>query len=144
VHIELDSNATVNYIRLDAAKALNFTIMPNQQLSILADGITKLPAVGEINETFCRNDWNVHFKAVVVPNLHTQFIGGTVFLKSNCIQQDFSKNVIKIASKYTVPSTSPAMLLPIQPRAIYAKYLKTEPFFQGSLFQFLSLLQTSM
>jgi len=115
LHIELDSNATVNYIRLDTAKAFNFSISPNSQLSILADGITKLPAVGEINETFFRNDWQVQFRAVVVKNLHTQLIGGTVFLQANSIQQDFNRNTIHIANKYTVPSTSAAMLLPIQP-----------------------------
>ena len=121
IHIELDSNATVNYIRLDAAKAMGFKITPNQQLSILADGITKLPAVGEIHEVFCRNDWSVHFTAVVVKTLHTQLIGGTVFLKSNNIQQDFSRNTIQIAGKYTVPATSPAMLLPIQAQSHLCK-----------------------
>jgi hypothetical protein len=55
-HIELDSNATVNYIKLDVAKHFNFKICPNSQLSILADGATKLPAVGEIYEQFFRND----------------------------------------------------------------------------------------
>ncbi len=116
LHIELDSNATVNYIRLDAAKAMNFSITPNQQLSILADGVTKLPAIGEINEVFYRNDWTVHFKAVVVSTLHTQLIGGTVFLKSNNILQDFNRNTIQVAGKYIVPATSAAMLLPIQPQ----------------------------
>ena len=115
VHIELDSNATVNYIRLDAAKAFNFKIVPNSQLSLLADGITKLPAVGEINEVFFRNEWSVTFHAVVVKTLHTQLIGGTVFLKNNSILQDFNKNTIQIANKYIVPSTSAAMLMPIQP-----------------------------
>jgi len=33
VHIELDSNATVNYIRLDTAKSLNFHISPSPQAS---------------------------------------------------------------------------------------------------------------
>jgi hypothetical protein len=116
LHIELDSNATVNYIRLDVAKAMQFAITPNQQLSVLADGITKLPAVGEINEVFYRNDWSVHFKAVVVSTLHTQLIGGTVFLKSNNILQDFARNTIQVAGKYIVPATSSAMLLPIQPQ----------------------------
>jgi hypothetical protein len=115
VHIELDSNATVNYIKLDAAKHFNFKICPNSQLSILADVITKLPAVGEIHETFFRNDWSVKFSAIVVKNLHTAAIGGTVFLRDNNIKQDFSKNTIQVHTKYTVSSTSPAMIAPIQP-----------------------------
>ena len=69
VHIELDSNATVNYIKLSAAKSLKCKISPNSQLSTLADGVTKLPAVGEIHVIFYRNDWQVEFKAVVVKNL---------------------------------------------------------------------------
>ena len=43
----------------------------------------------EIHETFFRNDWQVQLNAIVVKNLHTQAIGGTVFLKNNNIQQDF-------------------------------------------------------
>jgi hypothetical protein len=103
------------------AKALNFSITLNYQLSVLADGLTKLPSVEEINEVFSRNDWAVYFKAVVVQNLHTQLIGGTVFLKTNNILQDFSRNTIHIASKYVVPSTSAAMLLPIKPQSHFCK-----------------------
>jgi hypothetical protein len=116
VHIELDSNATVNYIKYDAAKHYGFKIQPNSQLSILADGITKLPAMGEIDEIFHRNDWTVTFKAVVVKSLHTNFIGGTVFLKHNNILQDFVSNKISVHAKYVIPSTSPALILPIQPQ----------------------------
>jgi hypothetical protein len=113
VHIELDSNATVNYITLVAAKSFGFHISPNSQLSVLADGITKLLAIGEINEIFSRNEWTVSFKAVVVHTLHTQLIGGTVFLKENAIKQDFVRNTIQVHGKYTVLTTSPAFLLPI-------------------------------
>ena len=47
INIELDSNATVNYIKLAAAQHFKFKISPNSQLSTLPDGITKLPAVGD-------------------------------------------------------------------------------------------------
>ena len=116
IHIELDSNATINYIKLDAARFYNFPIKPNSQLSLLADGITKLPAIGEIHETFFRNGWSVSFSAVVVKTLHTNCIGGTVFLKDNAVKQDFATNNIQVLGKYTIPSTSPAMVLPIQPQ----------------------------
>ena len=115
IHIELDSNATINYIKMDAAQHYNFSIKPNSQLSLLADGITKLPAIGEIHETFFRNDWSVKFSAVVVKTLHTDCIGGTVFLRDNSIKQDFATNNITVLNKFTIPSTSPAMVLPIQP-----------------------------
>ena len=116
IQVELDSNATINYIKLDAAKFYNFAIKPNSQLSLLADGITKLPAIGEIHETFFRNGWSVTFNAVVVKTLHTNCIGGTVFLKDNTIKQDFATNNIQVHGKFTIPSTSPAMVLPIQPQ----------------------------
>ena len=116
IHVELDSNATINYIKLDAAKFYNFAIKPNSQLSLLADGITKLPAIGEIHETFFRNDWSVKFSAVVVKTLHTSCIGGTVFLRDNAVKQDFATNNIQVLGKYTIPSTSPAMVMPIQPQ----------------------------
>ena len=116
IHIELDSNATINYIKLDTAKFYNFAIRPNSQLSLLADGITKLPAIGEIHESFFRNDWSIKFSAVVVKTLHTSCIGVTVFLRDNAIKQDFATNNIQVLSKYTIPSTRPAMVLPIQPQ----------------------------
>ena len=115
IHRELDSNATINYIKLDAAKFYNFSIKPNSKLSLLADRITKLPAIGEIHETFFRNDWSVKFSAVVVKTLHTNCIGGNVFLRDNTIKQDFATNNIQVMGKFTIPSTSPAMVLPIQP-----------------------------
>ena len=116
VNIELDSNATVNYIKLAAAQHFNFKISPNSQLSTLADGITKLPAVGEIMETFFRNGWKVQFKAVVVKNLHTDLIGGTVFLQDNAVQQDFKTNTILVHNKFRVPATNPAVIMPIVPQ----------------------------
>ena len=116
VNIELDSNATVNYIKLVAVQHFNFQISTNSQLSNLADGITKLPAVGEIMETFFRNGWKVQFKAVVVKNLHTDIIGGTVFLQDNAVQQDFKTNTILVHGKFEVPATNPAVIMPIVPQ----------------------------
>jgi len=133
VHIELDSNATINYVKLTAANALNFKITPNSQLSVLADGVTKLPAVGEINETFFRNNWSVTFKAVVVRTLHTDFIGGTVFLKTNNIMQDFLSNTIIVDNKYRVPSTNPAMVLPITPANFICKITESRTLLPGQI-----------
>ena len=52
----------------------------------------------------------------MVKTLHTSCIGGNVFLRDNAIKQDFATNNIQVLSKYTIPSTSPAMVLPIQPQ----------------------------
>ena len=53
-HIELDSGATVSYIRESVARAFNFVIKPNKQIFKLGDGLTKLDAVGEVKQTFFR------------------------------------------------------------------------------------------
>ena len=115
VHITLDSGATVSYIRLDIAKSHNFKIMPNSQLSSLGDGETKLPPIGEIVEIFSRNEWSVRFNAIVVKNLHADFVGGNTFIKENQVLQDFNKRTICVHRKYTVPETSPSLILPTQP-----------------------------
>ena len=126
IHIELDSNATVNYIKLSAAQHFKFAISPNSQLSTLADGITTLPAVGAITETFFRNGWEMQFKAVVVKNLHTNLIGGTVFLQDNAVQQDFKTNTILVHNKYRVPATNPAVIMPIEPQNHLCKISHTK------------------
>ena len=115
VHITLDSGATVSYIKLDIAKSHNFKIRPNSQLSSLGDGQTKLPAIGEIDEHFFRNDWSVRFNAIVVINLHADFVGGNNFFKENQVIQDINNRSICVHRKYTVPETSPSLILPTQP-----------------------------
>ena len=52
VHLDLDSGATVSYVKLAAVQKHGFTIGQNSQLSALADGITKMEAIGEVDETF--------------------------------------------------------------------------------------------
>ena len=85
-------------------------------MSKLGDGVTKIESVGEINEIFYRNNWTVRFKAVVCKQLSSQFIGGTVFMVDNGIEQDFSNNVIRLLNKtVTVVPTDPLSLLPTAP-----------------------------
>ena len=66
IHIDLDSGATVNYCTESEALQRGFTIYPNGQMSKLGDGETKLKGIGEINETFMRNNWR---------SLHTSLRG---------------------------------------------------------------------
>ena len=94
--LELDSAATVKYVSEHEALSRNFIIRPNKQVSRLGDGKTLLPACGEINESFYRNNFEVHFRALVVKSLHCGFIGGTLFIKDNAIKQDFNKNTISL------------------------------------------------
>ena len=55
IHLDLDSGATVSYVKLSTVLSHGFQIKPNTQLSNLADGKTKMAAMGEIKETFYRN-----------------------------------------------------------------------------------------
>ena len=116
VHVDLDSGATLNYAREKEVLSLGFTIYPNGQLSTLGDGRTRLSSVGEIDVLFFRNKWTVRFRALVTKELQAGFIGGTVFLVDNKMEQDLSRKLIHIHDrKVTVQETNPISLMPIQP-----------------------------
>ena len=116
VHIDLDSGANLNFCRESEVLKYGFKIFPNGQTSSLGDGITKIKAIGEIHEYFFRNGWKVQYNAVVCRDLTAPFIGGTVFLKENGIDQDLVRNKIHIHNKeITVASTDPVAILPIAP-----------------------------
>ena len=116
VHIDIDSGATINFIRHKEAIEYKLHILPNGQLSTLGDGRTKLPSVGEIDTKFFRNNWNVRFRAVVVRDLQAPLIGGTVFMVDNFMEQDLNRRLLHIHNrKITVQETDPISLLPIKP-----------------------------
>ena len=115
-HIDIDSGATLNYVREKEAVELGFDILPNGQLSKLGDGRTMLPSIGEIDVLFFRNKWTVRFRALVTKELQAGFIGGTVFLVDNKMEQDLTRKLIHIHDrKVTVQETNPISLMPIQP-----------------------------
>ena len=114
-HLDIDSGATVSYAKHSTVIAHGFQIRPNSQLSNLADGHTKLASIGEIKETFYRNNWSVTFHAIVTRNLHCDFVAGTNFMKENSIIQDINSNSITVHKKYTVSETSKSLILPTQP-----------------------------
>ena len=118
VHMDLDSGATVSYAKLSSVLSHGFKIFPNSQLSNLADGKTKMSAVGEINETFYRNNWEVKFHAIVTENLHTDFVAGNNFIKTNEIIQDIASKTISVHKKYNVPETNKLLTFPTEPNNI--------------------------
>ena len=127
IHIDLDSGATLNYVCESEVLKNIFKIHPNGQLSKLGDGVMQMKSIGEIHETFFRNNWEVKFSAVVCKQLTSPFIGGTVFPKQNRIDQDFNWDVIHINNRaVTVQPTDPISLLPIGP-VISAKVKKIPP-----------------
>ena len=116
VHIDLDSGATLNYCLEKEAIKRGYKLYPNKQLSKLGDGVTKIKAVGEIHVIFFRNNTELKFNAVVCKELNSPFIGGTLFIKENGIEQDFSKNVIHLHNRrISIQPTHPVSVLPSQP-----------------------------
>ena len=116
IHIDLDSGATINYCTEKEVLKHGFKVYPNSQLSKLGDGLTNIKAVGEIHETFFRNKTKLLFRAVVCENLNSPYIGGTLFMKENSIEQDLVKNVIHINGRHTtIQPTDHVSILPSQP-----------------------------
>ena len=128
LHIELDSGANINYCEENAVRNFGFKIKYNKQVSKLGDGKTSIESIGEINETFYRNNWKVQFQAAVCRQLSSPFIGGTLFMKANGVEQDFVNDVIKLHNKsVTVHPTNPLSLLPIAPMIQKSNKVKTNP-----------------
>ena len=112
VHIDLDSGCWVSCVKADFAKEMGWKILPNSQLAKLADDKTILKSIGEINENFKRNNWQVNFRALVLSQLHTDVIGGNNFLKDNKVEQSIINKTITVHGKYTVPETNRSVKLP--------------------------------
>ena len=111
VHIDLDSGATLNYCEEGEVLRRGFKMYPNNQLSKLGDGITNIKAIGEIRVAFFRNKRKIIYNAVVCKSLNSPFIGGTLFLKDNNIEQDFTKNVIHMFDRSYCPTYRPCLYL---------------------------------
>ena len=90
--ISLDSGATVSYIRLSLVKQLGCTILPNNQLAVLADKKTRMASMGEVHETVAVDDSIIPglkqpviltLRALVMENLQVACFGGTTFHSDN-------------------------------------------------------------
>ena len=112
VHLDLDTGATVSYAKLEIVLKHGFKIKHNSQLSNLADGKTKMAAVGEIDETFHRNNWTVRFHAIVTKDLHCNFVAGNNFFMENQVVQNISNATINLHKKFNVPETRKTLILP--------------------------------
>ena len=126
IHICLDSGATVSFISVKLARQLGLPITMNGQLSTLGDGVTQMPALGEIDVTFYRNKWKVRFRALVAENLLNDFIGGTTFMEDNHITQDLVRKTISVHDgKHVVMETVKESIMHIAPQE--KKQEKTKP-----------------
>ena len=112
IFLDLDTGATVSYAKYDMVKKFNFSIKPNYQLCTLADGITKMECIGEIDETFYINQFKIRFHAVVVEKLHCSYVAGNNFMLENKVVQNIANKTITIHNKYVIPETNKMLLLP--------------------------------
>ena len=115
LHLDLDSGCWISTIKEDIALKMNWTIHPNGQLARIADGKTVMKSIGEIHETFNRNNWSVSFSAIVMKDLHTNIIAGNNFILENKIKQDLAAKTITVHNKYVVPETNRYTELPQNP-----------------------------
>lgn len=115
LHLDLDSGCWISTIKEDIALRMNWTIHPNGQLARIADGKTVMKSIGEIHETFNRNNWSVTFSAIVMKELHTNIIAGNNFILENKIKQDLAARTITVHNKYVVPETNRNTELPQNP-----------------------------
>ena len=91
--------------------------MPNNQIAKLGDGLATIEASGEIDIILYRNNLQLRFHALVCRDLHCPIIGGPLFLKTNAIIQDFTRDSISLLDgKVTVPTTPYQATLPIVPK----------------------------
>ena len=134
-HIELDSGATVSYIREEEALKHKFTIMPNNQVSKLGDGCTKFKAVGEIKTQFFRQTCSITFHAIVCKNLTAPAIGGTNFMRDNGIEQDLARNIIFLDNRrITVQPTGHTSIMPAAPIFGNREQVKKKQILSTSIF----------
>ena len=120
IHLDLDSGCWVSCAKLDFVKKMKWNILPNGQLTKLADNKTVLKSVGEIHQVFTRNNWSVTYKAIILPDLHTPLIAGNNFISDNKVTQHFHKQSITVQDKFTVPETNRLLPLPTHLNSITA------------------------
>ena len=95
--IDLDSGATVSFIRLDLAKLLQINISPNGQLAILADKKSRMQSLGEVDILVIEDSTGhivLRLRALVVENLGVHCYGGQTLHLDNQIVGDVSQKTI--------------------------------------------------
>ena len=94
--IQLDSGATVSFIRWATAKKLGCNIGPNGQLALLADQKTRMQSLGEINILVTTENFVLRLRALVVNDLQVEAYAGTTFHVDNGVKADISSGLISL------------------------------------------------
>ena len=95
--VHLDSGATVSFIKLETALSLHLKIKPNGQLALLADEITRMQSLGEIDIVIVTNGKIfLRLRALVVKRLQVGCYGGTTFHVDNGVTADMTSGKISL------------------------------------------------
>ena len=104
--IDLDSGATVSFMRLDVAKRLALSLLPNGQLALLADKVSQMKSLGEINILVTEIETGkivLRLRALIVENLGVECYGGQTFHLDNGIVDNVSMKSISFHhGKYNI------------------------------------------
>ena len=115
LNITLDSGATVSYLRLDIAEQLNLEIFPNNQLALLADQMTRMASLGEVDVVVMLGHVQMRLRALVMKHLQADCFGGTTFHADNGIVTNIREGTVLIHGRYQVSQANPSAYLPINP-----------------------------
>ena len=118
--IDLDSGATVAFIRKDIASKLNLDIKANGQLARLADMKTRMKSLGEIDTTVVETSTQhvlLRLRALVVEELGVECYGGQTFHLDNGIVDNVSLRTISIHhGRYTIKQAADHLAIAYPPK----------------------------
>ena len=110
--ITLNSGATVSYLKLEKAHELDLSILPNNQLALLAD---KIASVGEVDFLVTVCDIKPRIRALVMRDLQADCFGCTTFHVDNNITTNIKEGTITLHGKFTLNLTNFDPNLPLFP-----------------------------
>ena len=97
--VDIDSGATVSFIRVDVVKRLNMPVSPNDQYALLADKNTRMRSKGEVDILVVEQEKGVvvlRLRALVMDNLNAECYGGQTFHLDNGVVDDVSNSRISL------------------------------------------------
>ena len=110
VYLILDTGATTSLVKEAKARSLGLKILPTAHRAVQVDGKSTLKVVGEVHTYFTRGTTVLHFSALVVAGLVTDFLAGTNFIIENDVTISMAKKKVTIGDSLTVPTTPNTVL----------------------------------
>ena len=126
-------------MRLDVAKRLKLDILPNGQLALLADKVSQMKSLGEVNILVTENETGkvvLRLRALIVENLGVECYGGQTFHLDNGIVDDVSmktisfhhgKHTIHQGHKYGQLVAHPPPYLTVESEVLEMAAIETKP-----------------